>query len=277
MNNAIDVLQTSSGGPSFMTYDGVFVYGMYQKQPFRKGLWLRGLSKESTVLCPHLQGNLHLVDSSQATVLANTSYEGSIVVEGKDKRRDGFLGILTRLCTGSSFPLYLRDNHGIVASDFYIEQADNGFMLEGAADDPPGRATIQGPKLHFTPRKDGGENVAFDIRNWSGQLFFVPEQFYVEPVAMKLYQQGTRPLDFFLLGGSFYNTKLEVRKEEGLRLFTLGSIRVPAPSPGDYSPDDNMALDTLDRLTPALDDLRRLGEIDLRLNHPEVKQSAVLK
>ncbi|MHB9023007.1 MAG: glycosyl hydrolase family 28-related protein [Armatimonadota bacterium] len=274
MNNAVDVLQTGTGAPSFMTYDGVFVYGMYQKQPFRKGLWLRGLGKESVVLCPHLQGNLRLVDSARATVLANTSYEGSVIVEGKDKRRDGFFGILTRLGTICAHALYLKDNHGIVASDFYIEQADSGCMLEGAADDPPARATIQGAKLHFSRRKDGGENVAFDIRNWSGQFFFGPDQWYIEPALMKLNQQGKRPLDFYLLGSTFYNTKLDIHNEEGLRLFTLGNIRVPALPPGEFLPDDNLTPELFNRLTPALDDLRLLGEIDLRLNHPEVSKAA---
>ncbi len=77
MNNAIDILQTDSGKRSFMTYDSVSVFGMYQKQPLSKGLWLRGLGKDAVVMAPHLQGNIHLVDCARATVLLNNSYEGS--------------------------------------------------------------------------------------------------------------------------------------------------------------------------------------------------------
>jgi hypothetical protein len=274
MNNGIDVLQTSSGKPSSMVYDGVFVYGMYQKQPFRKGLWLRELSHESVVVLRHLQGNLHLVDSARATVLAGVSYEGSIVVEGKNSRRDGFLGILTRLATITSHPLYLKDSHSIVASDFYVEQADNGYRLEGSADDPPGRATIQSPKLDFTvpvKKETGRENVAFDIHGYRGQAFFGPIQFYpyTHPVAPFLVRhEGRQTLDFFLSASCFYNATLDVRKEDGLHVFLTGNTRVgELPAPGQFHAEDFMAPGTLANLSAALDDLRALGELDLRVNH----------
>jgi hypothetical protein len=275
MNNGIDVLQTGSGKPSSVAYDGVFVYGMYQKRPFRKGLWLRGLARGSTVVLRHLQGNLHLVDSAQGTVLAGVTYEGSIVVEGKARQRDGFLGVLTRLSTIATHALYLKDNQSIVASDFYIEQADNGYRLEGAADDPPGRVTVQSPKLDFTPpggKEAGRENVAFDIRGYHGQAFFGPVQFYpyTQSIArFKLRHQGRQPLDFFLSSSCFYNAVLETRQESGLHLFLVGNTVA-----GDRCPpltsqaDDRLAPHTLASLSAALDDLRTLGELDLRLNHP---------
>ena len=268
MNNGIDILQTSTGKSSSMTYDNIFVFGMYQKQPFRKGLWLRGLSRDSMVRIGHVQGNIHLVDSARATVLANATYEGSVVVEGKGKRRDGFFGVLTRLGTSTTYPLIVRDNQNFVASDFYIEQADNGLSLRGAPDDPPGRVTFQGPKLHMSPLKGGGENVAMDIDNYGGQVFLGPEQFYVEPLAMKLRHQGDRSLDFFLLACSFYNTHLDSRQDAGLHLYLIGCQKVP-PKEGEWLPQDPATTqDLLLKLTPALDDLRRLGEVDLKLNHP---------
>jgi hypothetical protein len=274
MDNGIDVLQTSSGKPSTMTYDGVFVYGMYQKQPFRKGLWLRGLSKDSVVTLRHLQGNLHLVDSARATVLAGVSYEGSIVVEGKDPRRDGFLGVLTRLGTISTHALYLKDNHSFVASDFYVEQADNGYWLEGSPEDPPGRVTIQSPKLDFTvpAKKDAGrENVAFDLRGYHGQAFFGPIQFYpyASPLAkFQLHHQGRQPLDFFLSSSCFYNAMLELKKEDGLHLVLTGNTVVgDRMEPSGFRAEDSMAPSGLAALQDALDDLRTLGQLDLRLNH----------
>ena len=143
---AADILQASSGDtPSLMTYDNVSVYGMYCKKPFVKGLWLRGLSKASKVRMRHVEGNIHLVDAARATVLLGNSYEGSLVVEGKSKQRDGFLGVIMRLGTSCTYALYVKDNHSLVASDFYIEQADNGFSLEGSPEDPLGRITMQNP------------------------------------------------------------------------------------------------------------------------------------
>jgi hypothetical protein len=267
MNNGIDVLQTTTGKPAIMTYDNVSVFGMYQKQPFRKGLWLRGLGPNVTVHIGHMQGNIHLVDSAQATVLANATYEGSVVVEGKGKQRDGFFGILTRLGTITTYPLIVRDNQSLVASDFYIEQADHGISLQGGPDDPPGRVTFSGPKFHFSALKDGAPNIPITIDNYRGQFFLGAEQFYVEPVASRVQHQGDRPLEMFVLGASFYNTGLEVQAGPGLQLFTIGCQHVGS---GTYGAADQMEADTLSKLATALDDWRRLGEVDLRLNHPQL-------
>ena len=37
MTNSADIHQFGSANASRMTYDGVYVFGMYQKSPFRKG------------------------------------------------------------------------------------------------------------------------------------------------------------------------------------------------------------------------------------------------
>jgi hypothetical protein len=267
MTNACDVLQTSTGDArSFMTYDNVTVYGMYQREPFRKGLWLRGLSKDSTVRVRHVEGNIHLVDAARATVLLGNSYEGSVVVEGKSKQRDGFMGIITRLGTSCPYALYVKDNHSLVASDFYIEQADNAFSLEGNPDDPPGRITLQNPKLHMSKLKDGNENVAFDIRGYHGQINFGPAQFYIEPKLMRLSQSGTLPLEMVFWANSFYNTTLAVQKTEAARLWMIE----PAETSKDAQIKEALLPEGLAKITLALDDLRVLGEMDLRLNHSEV-------
>ncbi len=267
MDNGIDLLQTSTGKPAMVTYDNLSVFGMYQKQPLRKGLWLQGLGPDVTVHIGHVQGNLHLVDSAQATVLANTTYEGSVVVEGKGKEREGFFGILTRLGTITTYPLIVKDNHSFVASDFYIEQADHGISLQGGPDDPPGRVTFSAPKFHFSALEEGAANIPISLDNYRGQFFLGATQFYIEPVRGQLQAQGDRPLEMFLMGSPFYNTGLVVEQSPGLDLFIIGCQRIP-PEAGEYDAADQMAEDTLSKLVPALDDWRRLGEVDMRLNHP---------
>ena len=270
MTNACDVAQTSTGdAPSFMTYDNVTVYGMYQRNPFHKGLWLRGLSRNSTVRVRHVEGNIHLVDAARATVLLGNSYEGSVVVEGKAKQRDGFLGILTRLGTSCTHALYVKDNHSLVASDFYIEQADHAFSLEGSPDDPPGRLTLQDPKVHMSKMKDGTENMAFDIRGYHGQIACGPVQFYLEPKQMRLLQTGTLPLEMVFWANSFFDTKLAAQQTATARLWLVGCLGVSAEL-SDVPVADTLPPEALAKLVPALDDLRTLGELDLRLNHPGV-------
>jgi hypothetical protein len=267
-NNRMDIHQSGSGRPSHMTYDGVYVFGMYQKQPFRKGLWFTGLGAGDVVVMPHVQGNLHFVDCGRAFVLANCTYEGSVIVEGKDRARDGLLGFQTRLATIVPYGLYLRDSHNIVMSDFYVEQSDSGYRFEGAPADPPGRATIQGAKVQFTvPENDPAKNTTFAIHGYHGQIFFGPDQFYTEPKLKRIRQQGEAPVELFLVGCAWYDSKPEVQLGPAARLFTIGNEAFGMQTV-QYAAEDAMTEQTLPSLSRALDDLRRLGEWDLRLNHP---------
>ncbi len=276
MNNAVDILHLGSNRPSRVTYDGVFVYGMYQKQPFRKGIHFRGLDSDDVVVVRHLQGNVRISDCARATLLFNCSFEGSVVVEGKGTRRDGFLGFMTRLCTIAPYALYLRDNQSIVVSDFYLEQGENGFHLEGSPALPPGRAIIQGGKIQFNVPKDKPDaGVALDVRGYAGKVFLGPDQFYVEPSRARIIQQGTAPVEILLMGNCFYRTSLEVEKAAA----TVGFVGNEGVAVGpkdevlsyEHRASDTMTSEQLRRLAEALDDLRRLGELDLRLNHAQTQ------
>jgi hypothetical protein len=276
MNNAIDILQTGSDRPSRMTYDGVFAYGMYQKRPNVKGFHFRGLTEHDTVVTPHVQGNLRLIDSARATVLLNCSYEGSIIVEGRDPRRGGLLGSMTRLATITTHGLYLRDNQSIVMSDFYVEQAMDGVVLEGQSDRPPGRATIQGAKVDFTHGGKGQDGMVLDSRNYHGEVFFGPNQFYASLPRVPIRHMGEAELDLFLWANSFYQTHLEVESKGALRVHRIANHGVAIDDENktlshENRAEDNLPAGELHRLVPALDDLRRLGEVDLRLNHPDAR------
>ncbi|MCX5659942.1 MAG: glycosyl hydrolase family 28-related protein [Planctomycetota bacterium] len=144
MANGIDILQTGSDKASSITYDNVNVFGMYQKQPRTRGMVLRGLGKEAVVRMPHLQGNLRVEDSARATILVGNSYEGSVTVEGKDKRRDGFVDALSHLGTICTHALYIKDNQSFVASDFYYRADRQRLLLRRRAGRPgrPGDASV---------------------------------------------------------------------------------------------------------------------------------------
>jgi len=271
LTNAYDILQTGTAKSSEVTYDNVSVYGMYQKQPFRQGLWLRDLGKGAVVRVSHVQGNIHLQNAARATVLLGNSYEGSVVVEGKATERDGFLGILTHLGTICTHALYVKDNHSLVASDYYVEQADNAYSFEGSPDDPPGRITIQAPKVDMTQLQDGHANTTFDIRGYHGQLFFGPAQFYVQPKEMIFQHTGTRPLDVVFWANCFYTSTMVVHTQDAAKVWRLGGIRV-SDELEDIQADETMSAATLAKLSMALDDLRALGELDLRVNHRKEQQ-----
>jgi len=275
MDNDIDILQTGSKTASRVTYDGVFVFGMYQKNSFKKGLHLRDLGPDDTVVMPHVQGNIRIIDSADATILGNCTYEGAIVVEGKDANRGGLIGFMTRLSTHNTHGLYLRDNHSIVMSDFYVEQADNGFVLEGTPGLPAGRATIAGAKVDFFRGKGKVDGTVLDIRNYHGEVFLGPDQFYASLPRVPIVHEGTQALRLYMLGNCFYKTHLEVKKKPSLELYFVGNhgLQMNAKKKDLDAigfAKDNLAPGALAPLARALDDYRRLGETDLRLNHEEL-------
>jgi len=260
-----------------MFYDHVYVYGMYQKQPLKQGLRFVNMGKQDTVLMQHVNGNLRFIDSAQATFLVNESYEGIVVLEGKDKKRDGFLGFLTRLTTMSDPALIVKDNHSVVMSDFYVEQADSYIWLEGGPEAQPGRITIQGAKIDLSTKKT--ENVLIDINNYQGEFTLGHNQFYPSVPIAKIYGKGDRPLDIVFLGDFFYKSKPDVKLGSATKVIYIGDqgiisvmekdkdgkeIRKDAPL---KEINDTPGADPMPQLIRSFDDLRRLGELDLRLNH----------
>jgi hypothetical protein len=278
LKNEADIIQTGSDKPCFMFYDHVYVYGMYEKQPLKQGLRFVNLGKNDVVLMQHVNGNLRFIDSAQATILVNESYEGVVIVEGKDKKRDGFLGFLTRLTTASDPALIVKDNHSIVMSDFYVEQADSYIRLEGGAEAQPGRITIQGAKIDFLPAKK--DNVLIEIDNYQGEFTLGHNQFYLTVPIAKIYGKGDRPLDIVLAGNFFLESKPDIKLGPKTKLTYVGNQGVTkfveegktVGFPKDVwmkAVEDTPGANAMPQLIRAFDDLRRLGELDLRLNHLE--------
>jgi hypothetical protein len=250
-----------------MTYDGVVVYGKYQKKPLEKGFRFTGLGSREYVRIPVAQGNMRFTDCADATILVNCSYEGSVVVDGTSTARDGLLGFQTRLGTLVTYGLLLRDNQSIVMSDFYIEQADNGYSFEGSEDLPPGRATIQGAKTHFILNEETETGSAISINNYHGQIFMGHNQFYTEPKEMRMIQRGDARVNLYLIATIYYDVKPALQMGARAKVYVIGSSAVGMKSVT-YTADDALPRHGLDSLIPMLDDLRRLGDMDLRINHP---------
>lgn len=277
-NNAVDILQTDTEA-SFMEYEAVFVFGMYQKKPFERGFQFRDLSKGSQVVLNRVNGNLRFTDCGRATIFASVSYEGSLVVEGKKLERDGFMGFQTRLSTIVAGALYLRDNQSIVMSDFYVEQSDSGYHFEGWAGLPPGRATIQAPKLHLSELIKEPPPV-IEINDYAGEILLGPIQFPCWPAAVVFKQEGASPLIITLLGSKFYESMPDWQIGKSARLALLANepfgpydrIAKNAEKIKRVNPDSNVKNNAetkdFESMIRGLNDLRRLGELDLKLNHP---------
>jgi hypothetical protein len=264
---AADVVQTGSGKPSSIHYKRVLAYGRYMRDSL-KGLFFRNLGPGETVLLDEVQGNLHFEDSARATILANVSYEGSVNISGKGKVRDGFLGFMTRLATGVNYGLIDKNNNNAVFSDFYIEQAGSAYNLSGDPDDPPGRVTIQSPKIDFTGKPEQMDAArVFVLDNYAGDIFLGPSQFYVTPKEMRFELKGTRKADLYLLGDSFYTSVPKILEQSPSIGLNWVGIKPPSNDPAILElTKTNVSAGEYGRIAPALDDLRKLGEMDLKFN-----------
>lgn len=263
-SNAIDIHQTSTGVDSMVTYDGVRVYGRYTYyDPFNRGLKLSNLSAGSKVLIRYAQGNLRFDNAAAATILANLTYQGSVVIEGDNANRSGFLGFLTRLDTSNDYNIYVRNNHSLVMSDYYFENSNNGLSLEGASADPDGRITIQCPKMHV--KTEAG--VAVDMNGYHGKVFIGPGESMLRPLAA-FQQQGADAVDLFLVGNLFYKSSITVPQAQNMNLYLIGNFAAPVNyTTTSYQPWIDALPADLSVLGAAIDDLRELGKVDAQFNH----------
>lgn len=250
MTHGADVLVTTpSGRPCSLFLDEVSAFGMYQKQPDAHGIRFVSLAPGSVIDARHVQGNLVIRDSARATLLFETSYEGTVTVEGGVPLRDGFTGFQTRLGTVTRPGLRVRDNHSLVMSDFYVEQSDQYMTLEGRLGQPAGRVTIQSPKMHmFT------QEPVLAISNYTGEVYWGQSQFYIDPKEPRFLATGDRPVRLTLAGHFWYDTKpcWELGPQVDLTLLANRDL-----------PDQGCDEAALASIARSLDDLRRLGEVDL--------------
>ena len=263
-----DILLTCAGAESFVTFDGVS-FSETNEDPFPGGLCCHGLNEKATVLVSCAVGTLRFTDCARATILVPLSYNGALIVEGKEKQRDGFLGIMSRFSHGRR-NVIVKDNNSLVMSDYYSEQSANIFRFEGSPDDPPGRIMIQAPRSHLqlTGMGDltGIPVYVFDIANYSGLIFYGPGQFTTQE-SKCLYQRGERPVELFIMASAFYGPLLAVDKTGAAQVYLLGCAAMGIKDMPKDMFSDSIPSEKLPELSKALDDLRRLGEMDLKLDH----------
>ena len=264
--NAADVLQTSSGKTSLMTYDRVSVFGMYENKPLEHGIRFVGLGHGDRVQIREVNGNLRFVDSAAATILLRLSYEGTILVEGKSTARDGFLGGAVHLGTVTDPAIWLKDNQSLVMSDLYVESSAHHTRLEGDAALPAGRLVLQGAKFEL----DKPANNGLDVNNYRGEVLLGPYQFYVGNPIHHFVQHGNAPFALTMLGTLFYNSqpdfKLAPRRSSASSgASTVGLTGGDKVSAAKGISDMNVE-QSMPRIVRALDDLRRLGTVDTWFN-----------
>jgi hypothetical protein len=268
-----DILQKPSKQPSTICYDRVWTYGMYMKKPNVRGYRAENLNKHDKVYFKEFNGNIRLTDSADATVFLGTTWEGTITIEGKDTDRSGFIGGGVRLSTISNPGLQIKDNHSLVYSDFYNEQCLMILRAEGDNKLPAGRIVLSGPKYENSYKSKLKSMV---VNNYRGDIIIGPNLFYPGRPIHHMEHNGTAPLDITLWANIMYQCKPGPTFGPNGKLHTLGNIHLTmkyinkkdvsivshttpgiADTPGDSATK---------RVAQALDDFRRLGEVELEFS-----------
>ncbi len=272
--NEEDILQTSTGQKaSFITYDRIYTYNPCWNRNAsipaeyyrRRGLHFKGLTKNDTVLVKYVGGNAHVEDSAAATILFNV-LSGAIVVEGKSKERGGFVGALTKFSSDEDPCILVKDSHSFVVSDLYMEGTRRNVTLSGNDGDAPGRVTIQGAK--YSRGGNWSVNPAAETDNYHGELNIIMDSMCD---TSHFVLKGSNPTSVLLLG-DYVDPNSAIQKDSNAQFLCLGNegtkdktINFDCP-PELKDTDFSVAAPQAAR---AFDDLRKLGETDLKLNHPE--------
>lgn len=253
--------------PALVTYDDVGGYTLF-----------RGLGRQDRVFIGVLFGIAEFDSCQRATVLfeqfhpsrhpQSKKFDTTLRVRGRDQAvpKDGFLGLLTFYNSLNPFDITVEDSQNLVISDYYTEQTWRVLRMKGNPGDTPGRVTLLCHKFH-------GEHVddLVHVRDYHGGLYLTaapisqvpitdPEEaktvaggtmagVKVKSVPMVFSHTGTNPFDIMMVGG---NTLFKTDPSASLILPKAGQPWPPALSDADLS-----------KIAAALDDLRRLGHVDL--------------
>jgi hypothetical protein len=256
MNHGDDMLITApTNGRCRLNLDGIYAFGKYENAPDKHGLHFVGLAGGSVINASDIQGNLRITGCARANLLFRTSYEGTVTIEGAAPEHDGCIGFLTRLATATRPALRVCDNQHLVMSDFYVESSDQIAVFSGIPGQTGGAATIQSPKVEMHT-----DNPVLDISNYSGRIYFGQSQFYGKPSVTLFRSSETNMLNMMLAGNVWYDNRPSFDLNPATSLTLLGNSGVA---------DTTMTPQALDALSDPLDDLRRLGKLDLDLSRAE--------
>jgi len=255
MNHGDDIWVTSTPGvPCRLTLDGVYGYGKYDLTPDKHGIHFDHLPAGSVAVVPAAEGHLRIDGCDEATLLFRASYEGTATVEGPPSGRDGFTGFLTRLATITNPALRVFDNQSVVMSDFYVEQSQQIAVFSGTTNEGPGTVTIQGPKAQMVTT-----NVpVVAIQGYAGRICYGQTQFYVQPL-QTIFQSTNTPLLQVILSGCFwYDNSPVFNLDPAVTPTLMGNGGAPGGGPT----DSGVTSPAMAAISTALDDLRKLGQLD---------------
>jgi hypothetical protein len=248
--------RATSPGSAF--YRGV--YGFDRDEADDQWIRFIGLLAGSLLQSDHLDGRVEIRDSEPATVLLGFQVAVSMEIHG-NSAPTGLQGGLFRTSALASYPLEVTGNQSWVASDWYNEQTP--YLLRASGGKPwAGRLTLdlsqaEARRQPFASVHDYRGRVVL-----LGGLWGLPGDTSMPTLELT----GTARPEVGLLANAFWNTAPQVSPGQPAAALLANTI---TSERGDMlrKADDRADSPAAQRLlAAALDDLRELGDADLRYN-----------
>jgi hypothetical protein len=268
MKDGIDILQTGGKeGKSLTVYDNVRVYGFLRIAPTVRGFRFRGLGKNDRVISRRSFGNMLFTDCQAAEILINSHYEGCLRIEGKNSDRTGITAVQFALLEICDPCIWIKDNNSLVMTDFYNEQSTSLFRFEGNGSNMRGRISISCVKIENIPPRV--------LRGYKGEITLGTPQYYTYSFTGKNFiskwdNDAECDVDYLELGSYYFRHWLTWNESPGFRARFMG-ISGGLLSKVSEEPlrelADSKDKHAIEQASRYLDDMRRVGLLDLELNH----------
>ncbi len=270
--SGIDLLHTGGGAEeSYTLYDTVRGYGFMVADPDIRGLHFQALGGNDIVHSRGTYGNLVFENCGAATILIDNHYEGTVHVKGANPIRTGIAALQFALLEICDPCLWVEDNNNLVTTDFYQENGTSMYRFEGNGSLPDGRISLGSIKV---------QNKARYIDGYHGQLTLLYPQYYNNNLngVASWTVSGTSSVDYLEVASYYYQHSLLWPSGEAFRakFLAVGGYPANTETTADFlaSHADAPVEDIRGQFIAALDDFRRVGLLDLRLNHPRKHEVA---
>ncbi|MBP5300699.1 MAG: hypothetical protein J6Y80_04775 [Victivallales bacterium] len=260
-----DLVQTGGGeADSYTLYDTVRAYGWLVPHPDIRGFQFKGLGPHDIVHSRGTYGNLIFEECGAANILIDNHYEGTMHVKGANPDRGGMTAIQFALLEICDPCLWIEDNNNFVMTDFYQEQSRSLYRFEGKEDLPPGRITLGTVKVEMPPRTVDG---------YRGQVTLLFPQYYAYNNSHGRCRWTTAngaSVDYLEVAPYYYMNSLEWPDDGSFRpkFLAVGGGPTSSETPEHFLEvhQDSPVEEVRNQLQAALEDLRRVGLLDLKLN-----------
>lgn len=238
------------------------VYGYYRDQnKTTRAFDISGAHKEAVLLADVLVGATRFSGDGQVNALLGISSSVFMDING-GSNDGGFIGVLSRVSCCSETPLKSLNNSSFIMSDWYNEQSDHLFEINGSDTKGQGRVSIS-----FSKAESESAEI-MTINNYQGTVNLMGGFFGYVPDKDSSFRMNVRGEDTILnvTGTMFRYQQPTICNENVTHCNVVGNIIEGGANTREII-DDRFASEDRAAIRSGFDDFRRLGQLDLKYNY----------